>query len=104
MSRATAEWAYAASERLGVALEILAPAGARSPTVSALVLPDGMRGDDVVAEVARRGYTIGGGYGKLRDRTVRIGHMGDHTVAGLRDCLVVCEAALEQVLTSRAAR
>jgi aspartate aminotransferase-like enzyme len=101
MARATAEWAYAAGERLGVDLEILAPAGARSPTVSALVLPDGVRGDDVVAEVARRGYTIGGGYGKLRDRTVRIGHMGDHTVSGVRDCLAACESALERVLTGK---
>jgi len=101
MARAMAEWVYAASERLDVALEILAPAGARSPTVSAIVVPDGVRGDAVVAEVARRGYTIGGGYGKLRDRTVRIGHMGDHTVNGLRECLMVCEAALESVLASR---
>jgi aspartate aminotransferase-like enzyme len=26
---------------------------------------------------------IGAGYGKLKDRTIRIGHMGDHTVAEL---------------------
>jgi aspartate aminotransferase-like enzyme len=102
MARATAEWVYATSERLGVDLEILAPAGARAPTVTALVLPEGMLGDHVVAEVARRGFTIGWGYGKLRDRTVRIGHMGDHTVPALRVCLAACEAALEGVLASGA--
>jgi aspartate aminotransferase-like enzyme len=104
MARAMAEWAFAASERQGVELTILAPAGARSPTVSALVLPDDLRGDDVVAEVARRGFTIGGGYGKLRDRTVRIGHMGDHTVPGLSACLAACESALESLLGSGTAR
>jgi len=32
------------------------------------------------------GYTIGAGYGKLKDGTIRIGHMGDHTVAEWKRC------------------
>ncbi len=30
-----------------------------------------------------RGWVIGGGYGKLKETTVRIGHMGDKTVEEL---------------------
>ena len=39
----------------------------------------------------REGYVIAPGYGKLRDRTIRIGHMGDHTVHGLEGCLAVLD-------------
>ena len=30
-----------------------------------------------------KGFTISAGYGSLKDSTIRIGHMGDHTVAEL---------------------
>ena len=30
---------------------------------------------------------IGSGYGALKDTTIRIGHMGDHTVEGLNRLL-----------------
>jgi len=34
----------------------------------------------VVKEMRSRGWVIGDGYGRLKDSTFRIGHMGDHTV------------------------
>ena len=77
---------------------MLAPAGERSPTVTAITLPEGVTGDQVVAGARARGFTVGGGYGKLRDRTFRIGHMGDHTVETLDGCLAACEDALEELL------
>ena len=43
-----------------------------------------------------RGFVIGGGYGKLKETTFRIGHMGDHTVAE-EDAVL---EALEGVLLS----
>jgi aspartate aminotransferase-like enzyme len=43
-----------------------------------------------------RGFTISAGYGKLKDSTIRIGHMGDHTADELEAVL----AALEEVLTA----
>ena len=89
MADATAAWAHACAERCGGALRILAPPGFRSPTVSAIVLPDDVTGPQLVARMAERGYTIGSGYGKLRERTVRIGHMGDHTVDGVMRMLEV---------------
>ncbi len=42
-----------------------------------------------------RGFTIGGGYGKLKETAFRVGHMGDHTVAELDAVL----DALGEVLT-----
>lgn len=74
MARATWEWVEARD------LEVIAPEGARSPTVTCLTLPDGTTGPEVKAAMAERGWTITTGYGKLKESTVRIGHMGEHTV------------------------
>jgi len=70
---------------------ILAPEGARADTVTAITLPEGEKGSDLVAKVEREGYVIGTGYGKLKDRTFRIGHMGDHTLTGLEGCLAAID-------------
>jgi aspartate aminotransferase-like enzyme len=67
-------------------VEILAPEGHRSPTVSCLRVEDP---PGVVAKMMDRGWVIGGGYGRLRDETIRIGHMGDHTVDELDGLLGV---------------
>jgi len=93
MRARTARWVERCAAH-GLPLGILAPEGARSPTVTAVTLPTGVDGGDVVRGVEARGYVIGGGYGKLRARTVRIGHMGDHTLESLEGCLGVVEAAL----------
>ena len=77
-------------ETTGLVVAPLVAAGHRSPTVTAIVTPGGVTPQVVVRGVAERGYTIGDGYGKLRGSTVRIGHMGDHTVAGLDGCLDAC--------------
>lgn len=86
--RATMEqWVGRTRDALDIDISILAKAGARSPTVTAVSLPSGMVSIDLVRKVAERGYTIGTGYGALRSATFRVGHMGDHTVAGLESCL-----------------
>lgn len=64
----------------GASIEVFAAEGGRSPTVTCVSMPDGVSAPDVVAEMRSRGFVIGGGYGQLKDRTVRIGHMGDHTI------------------------
>lgn len=82
-ARAERHWAMAercwswAEEQPGVS--VLAPDGRRSPTVTTFTLPDGKTGPTIVAALKERGYTIGAGYGTLREATIRIGHMGDHT-------------------------
>jgi aspartate aminotransferase-like enzyme len=68
--------------------------GARAQTVSTLRLPEGLKSSEFLAGVAARGFVVASGYGKLRDTTIRIGHMGDHSVETLRPCLEACEAVL----------
>jgi len=97
MLERTVAWAEACGARLP-GMGILAPAGARSLTVSSVTLPAGVDGKQIVKAVGARGYTIGGGYGPLASRCVRIGHMGDHTLEGLERCLAVCEAAIGEAV------
>jgi len=75
-------------------VSIVARPGERSPTVSAIRLPRSLKPQGFVTEVRRLGYTLGAGYGALRDSTFRIGHMGDHTVDSVRECLDSCDFVL----------
>lgn len=89
-------WAWVDEMRgRGVDLQVMAPAGHRSPAVTTVLTPTGLRGPDVTARVAERGWVIGGGYGKLKQTTFRIGHMGDHSEGELGELLEV----LTEVLT-----
>lgn len=94
MAEKTYAWVQAMNDR-GVALEIVAPEGARSPGVTAIRTPEGLTGPDVTGAAKERGWLIGGGYGKLKPTTFRIGHMGEHTVAEVDALLDV----LTEVLT-----
>lgn len=78
----------------GIALEVLAPEGFRSPTVTCIRLPEGRTGSEVNSAMKARGWTIATGYGGLKDESIRIGHMGDHTVAELDELLAELEAVL----------
>jgi predicted phosphoserine aminotransferase len=82
MAERTWRWADEISAR-GVTMSVLAPAGFRSPTVTCLSVPPGKKGSQVSEAMKQRGFTIAPGYGALKDSTIRIGHMGDHTVAEL---------------------
>ncbi len=94
---AMAETVYAWVARMrdrGLALEILAPEGYRSPTVTCIALPAPFTGPQVNNAMKERGYTIATGYGKLKEGSIRIGHMGDHTVAETEALLGVLEEVL----------
>jgi aspartate aminotransferase-like enzyme len=95
MRDVTVKWVERMSGK-GVDLSVLAPEGFRSPTVTTINMPAGKVSPPVVAAMKDKGFVIGGGYGKLKDPTFRIGHMGDHTVAGTEAVLEV----LEEVLTA----
>lgn len=87
-------WVTHMKEDHGVALGVMAPEGFRSPTVTAVSLPEGLSGPAIVKAMRERDWVIGGGYGKLKETSVRIGHMGDHTVEELDAVL----EALEEVI------
>ncbi|HVS02124.1 MAG TPA: alanine--glyoxylate aminotransferase family protein [Thermoanaerobaculia bacterium] len=88
--RRTEAW----SQQRGV--PFAAAAGARSPTVSALRAPAGWQAPAWVQALARRGFTVGGGYGDWKRDTFRIGHMGEVSEADLDGLL----AALDDVLAA----
>jgi aspartate aminotransferase-like enzyme len=87
MQQATEAWAASA----GLAL-LPAPEHA-SPTISCVKAGD-LDVAKLIAGLKARGHEIGNGYGDLKGKTFRIGHMGDHTEEGLREML---EAADEVV-------
>ncbi len=97
MRVATERWAMERTAE-GLLTGIAAAPGVRSPTVTALQLPARLRDSDVVPALARRGFTIGTGYGALVGSTVRVGHMGDHTVRGLAQCLDALTDTLKDAL------
>ncbi|MFN8574987.1 MAG: alanine--glyoxylate aminotransferase family protein [Gemmatimonadaceae bacterium] len=80
----------------GVPLTIFAPEGYRSPCVTCIGMPPGKLGSAVTADMKKKGFVIGSGYGKLKDDMVRIGHMGDHTM----DELNVLLGALREVMSA----
>lgn len=86
MAKRTHQWVQEMNDR-GVRLEVVAPEGYRSPTVTCIRLPENWTGPKVVSAARQRGFVVATGYGKLRDGTFRIGHMGDHTMAELEDLL-----------------
>ena len=94
MRDATHAWVARAAEKLRVPLRVLARVEIASPTVTAIELPDRVAPNQLVEEVARRGYVIGGGLSPVSKTTVRIGHMGDHNVDSLMMCLGAVEDAL----------
>ncbi len=95
MQERTIEWIEEMREA-GVGIDVLAPEGHRSPTVTCISMPGGHGASATVTEMAARGWVIGGGYGKLTESTIRIGHMGDHTMDELNPLL----AELGDVLVS----
>ena len=86
-------WAEDNSVPLGVSY--LPKPGRRSWTVSCLKLSHAEpNGGAIAKRMEARGFTIAPGYGKLKDSTFRIGHMGDHTLEELEVLL----GELSQVL------
>lgn len=65
-----------AGERLGMKQVPCEPAG-RAHGMTALYVPEGVSAADVLGGVARRGVVIAGGLVKeVKDRYIRVGHMG----------------------------
>ena len=86
MARRTWEWVDEMRDA-GIGISILAPEGARSPTVTCISLPSSHNGGKVTAAMKARGYVVSAGYGELKDTGIRIGHMGDHTLDELNALL-----------------
>ncbi|MEP7088085.1 MAG: aminotransferase class V-fold PLP-dependent enzyme, partial [Gemmatimonadota bacterium] len=94
MAGAVHEWVSEAARR-GRGVKILASEALRAPTVTCLAV----EGDAArLAHLLRaRGFEIGAGYGALAGSTIRIGHMGDHSVREVRALLGALDDALEEL-------
>jgi aspartate aminotransferase-like enzyme len=81
-------WQWVEEQRaLGREISILAPEGYRSPAVTCITVPPGRTGPELVQALKSKGFVVASGYGNLKDKMIRIGHMGDHTVAELEPLL-----------------
>jgi aspartate aminotransferase-like enzyme len=90
-------WGWVDEQRAqGRDLRVLAPEGYRSPAVTCISAPPGRTGPQIVSAMKAKGFVITAGYGDAKDAMIRIGHMGEHTVAEL-DVLL---DALDEVLAS----
>jgi aspartate aminotransferase-like enzyme len=98
MSERTQSFAAGLADKYGAGLGVLAAKGQRSPTVTSITMPPSVSGTALVKAVKERGFTIGSGYGKNRETSVRIGHMGDHTLPALERCLAAVDDALGSLL------
>ena len=91
MADRCAAWVERAdADHLGVSL--LAGRGHRSPSVTCIRTKE--RTSTVLQRMREQGFELGGGQAELTHTSFRIGHMGDHTVAGLDGMLDVLERVL----------
>ena len=67
--------------------EMFPEKGYESITVSCIKNTQGKNVKDLNQKLAERGLEISNGYGKLAEKTFRIGHMGEWTVAGIQQAL-----------------
>jgi len=100
MAEMTYAWVDDLRAKYGDAFGVLAREGARTPTVTSITIPATFTASTLVKGVAERGFTIGNGYGKNRETTFRIGHMGDHDPERLRLCLAECGDVIRTLVES----
>jgi aspartate aminotransferase-like enzyme len=79
------------AEAAALGVSLVARAENRSPTVTCIKTADR---DAILQRMREQGYELGGGQAPLAKNTFRIGHMGDHTVAGVEAMLDVLERVL----------
>ena len=81
-----------------IGLRILAKPGFEADTVTAVLYPEGLSIDDVEfrREVERRKVLIAYGYGPLRGKSFRVGHMGSVTANDILATVGAIEAALKK--------
>lgn len=90
MATRTRDWG---AERFG----LFAEPGYESDTVTCFSNLREIDLSQMIQHAEREGFIVSGGYGNLKGKTFRIGHMGEHTVAGLEELLKVLDNAIAQM-------
>ena len=73
---------------------VLAKEGYRSMTVTAIENTKNIDVGALVKELEAEGYLIGNGYGELKDKTFRIAHMAERTLAEIDELLSLIDKKL----------
>jgi aspartate aminotransferase-like enzyme len=81
-------------ESLG--LTLFPERGYESPTIACVNAPPGKTGDQIYEAMRLKGFELARGYGRLREKTFRIGNMGYITMQDIDEML----SALRDVLSS----
>ncbi|MEM1868332.1 MAG: alanine--glyoxylate aminotransferase family protein, partial [Thermosphaera sp.] len=81
---------------LDLGLRLFAEPGYYSPTITVIYNPPGIKGPVIYEELRKRGIEIAKGYGKVKDDTFRIGHMGYIT----DEDIVLLFSTLREVLST----
>lgn len=79
------------AEAAALGVSLVARKENRSPSVTCIRTKERVA---VLQRMREQGYELGGGQAPLTHTSFRIGHMGDHTVAGLESMLDVLESVL----------
>ena len=90
MLRVVEDWE--ASESVPTGFKFLSEKDRRSWAVSCLRVPRGYNSRFLAKALESDGFQVGTGYGNLKRETIRIGHMGDHTVDEVTDLLASISA------------
>jgi aspartate aminotransferase-like enzyme len=90
MAEMTHKWA------LSRGLELYAPEGFRSKTVTTIDNKLGIEVSKLNAFLTERGMRIANGYGQLKNITFRIGHMGELGLSDMEELLAAMDEYLEQ--------
>lgn len=87
MQERTISWAS------GHGFELLPERRLASPCISCLRAGE-LDVSAFLKAVSKHGFDLGNGYGALKNKTFRVGHMGDHTEAGLEELLQAASSVL----------
>ncbi|MDH3290560.1 MAG: alanine--glyoxylate aminotransferase family protein [Gemmatimonadota bacterium] len=90
MQEIVERWVRGRGGELG--FQFLPPVDRRSWTVSCLKVPSGKSGRALAVVMKSKGWVIGSGYGPLKQSTIRIGHMGDHSPERVEELLHTLES------------
>jgi aspartate aminotransferase-like enzyme len=71
--------------------ELFPEPGYESITVSCVKNTSGNSVKELNEKLAEKGFMIGNGYGKLAEKTFRIGHMGEWNLTGIKQVLAVID-------------
>jgi predicted phosphoserine aminotransferase len=88
MAKRVREWAH------GKGWHMFPAEGFQSATVSCIARGDGPDFVPALSSLKADGILVSNGYGDLKGKTFRIGHMGEHSMADIEDLITRFDAAL----------